>query len=58
MAAKLRYICDMTKGMGKFFEGGGRGNVKWMVYKVAIVAIVACRNCRNLIIRHDECINN
>ena len=40
-------------------NGKGRGNVKWMVYKeVAIVAIVACRNCRNLIIRHDECINN
>ena len=55
-------ILLMAKGMGKFFEGGGRGNVKWMVYKevaiVAIVAIVACRNCRNLIIRHDECINN
>ena len=24
LAAKLRYICDMTKGMGEnFFEGGG-----------------------------------
>ena len=41
MAAKLRYICVMAKGMGKFFEGGGRGNVKWMVYKeVAIVAML------------------
>ena len=31
-------ILLMAKGMGKFFEGGGRGNVKWMVYKeVAIL---------------------
>ena len=52
----------MAKGMGKFFEGGGRGNVKWMVYKevaiVAIVAIVACSKCSNKVIRHDESINN
>ena len=25
LAAKLRYICEMTKGMGIFFEGGGKG---------------------------------
>ena len=23
MAAKLRYVCEMTKGMGKIFKGGG-----------------------------------
>ena len=34
LVAKLRYICEMTKGMGNFFlREVGNGNVKWMVYK-------------------------
>ena len=42
MAAKLRYICEMTKGMGKnFFEGGGSKEMLNGWYKeVAIVAML------------------
>ena len=52
MPAKLRYICVMAKGMGKFFlrevgEGMLNGSYKEVAI-VAIVAIVACRNCRKI----------
>ena len=63
MPAKLRYICVMAKGMGKFFlREVGEGMLNgWYIKKsqssqlsqLSHVAIVAIR-----FIRHDECINN
>ena len=64
-AAKLRYICVMTKGMGKIvLREVGNGNVKWMVYEVIAIsqysniAISQYRNIaisqyRNKVVHYD-----
>ena len=52
VCGKVTIYLRNGKGNGEiFFEGGGKGNVKWMVYEViaivAIVAIVAISNSSN-----------